>query len=93
LRHGGTSSAGKTGGGPRPLLGRHGSPPCGGGSIIKEIPMKKHELALDILSSHLVSRRMLVEQEIYPEIRKRRVDEIKNIESSIKILKENVEKK
>ena len=49
--------------------------------------MKKHELALDILGSHLVSRRMLLDQEIYPDARKSRVGEIKNIEASIRVLR------
>lgn len=54
--------------------------------------MKKHELALDILESHRFSRKMLAENAVDPDNRRAQIEEIENIEASLRVLRADAKK-
>lgn len=57
-----------------------------------ENAMKKHELALDILESHRFSRKMLAENAVDPDNRRAQIEEIENIEASLRVLRADAKK-
>ncbi len=55
--------------------------------------MKKHELALDILESHRVSRKMLAERAVDPDNQRFQIAEAENIEASLRVLRADAKKR